>query len=122
MLLNCLSVGIGGFFGAMGRYLFGLIPVSENFVFPIKTLCVNVLGAFLIGLIAAWGAKNSDLDPRLILLLKTGVCGGFTTFSTFSLESFDLLGGGHTGMALLYMILSAVLCLLAVFAGQALLR
>ena len=87
-MLNCLFVGIGGFIGSVCRYLIGLIPVSENTEFPIKTLCVNVIGSFLIGLIAFSVQGGKNIDPRMVLLLKVGICGGFTTFSTFSTIAF----------------------------------
>ena len=76
----------------------------------------------MIGLIAALAAKNSSMDPHLILFLKVGICGGFTTFSTFAFETTDLLQSGNTGTALLYAILSVVLGVLAVFAAQILVK
>lgn len=121
-MLNCLFVGIGGFIGAVLRYLVGLIPAKSQSGFPIKTLAINVVGALLISLIAAAAAKNKDLDPRLILFLKVGVCGGFTTFSTFAYESYDLMQGGQALCALGYMLASVVLGIGAVFVGQLLLR
>ena len=93
-MLECIIVGIGGFIGSVCRYLIGLIPVSEKCAFPVKTFAINVAGAFLIGLIAALAAKEWAGSPRLILFLKVGICGGFTTFSTFSLETVSLLQGG----------------------------
>ena len=110
MIWNCLFVGIGGFFGSIARYLIGLIPIREGGVFPINTLLINVAGALLIGIIAAMALKNQEMDPHLILLLKVGVCGGFTTFSTFSLETVGLLESGNYLTALLYVIASVVLC------------
>ncbi len=118
MLLNCLAVGIGGFIGSIARYLVGLIPIRENTAFPVNTLLTNIAGAFLIGLIAALALKDRDLDPHMILLLKTGLCGGFTTFSTFSLETVGLLEAGTYGTAAAYIILSVVLCVGAVMVAQ----
>lgn len=122
MLSNCLAVGLGGFVGAVLRYLVGLIPLGAQPLFPIKTFLVNLIGAFAIGLIVALAAKNSALDPRLVLFLKVGICGGFTTFSTFALETMDLLQAGHVGVALAYAVVSVVACVLAVFAGQLLVK
>lgn len=85
-MLNCLAVGAGGFVGAVLRYLVSMIPLDKTGAFPVNTLLINILGAFAIGAITALGAKTAGLDPRLTLLLKTGICGGFTTFSTFALE------------------------------------
>ena len=121
-MLNCLIVGLGGFIGAVGRYLIGLIPLREDFVFPVKTLAVNLIGALFIGILAAVAAKHPQTDPRLLLFLKVGICGGFTTFSTFALESVDLLKAEHPALAALYIALSILFGIAAVFAGQAVVR
>lgn len=121
-MLNCVLVGLGGFIGAVLRYLIGLIPVREDLVFPVRTLAVNLLGALAIGILAGIAAKHPQTDPRMLLFLKVEICGGFTTFSTFALESGDLLRGEHPGLAALYMALSLVLGIGAVFAGQAVVR
>lgn len=118
MIINCFFVGLGGFIGSVFRYLIGMIPLNEDMLFPIKTLAINIIGAFIIGLIAAASAKGHAISPRFVLFLKVGICGGFTTFSTFALESLDLIKGGHAGIALVYVILSTVLGILAVFAGE----
>ena len=88
-MAECLFVGIGGFIGSVCRYLIGLIPLSQSNGFPVKTLVINVAGAFAIGLISA-AAKHTGLDGRAVLFLKAGICGGFTTFSTFALETVTL--------------------------------
>ena len=95
MLLNCLCVGIGGAIGSVRRYLLGLLPVRPAGGFPLITLGINVLGAFCIGLLMALAGRHTGWDPRLLLLLKVGVCGGFTTFSTLCSEScgFSRMGG-----------------------------
>ena len=121
-MINCLFVGMGGFIGSVCRYLLGLLPIETSQGFPVKTLITNVIGAFVIGIIAAAAAKNTALNPKLVLFLKTGICGGFTTFSTFAYETGTMMEKGQTGLALLYVILSAVLGVLAVFCGQLLVR
>lgn len=121
-MAECLFVGIGGFIGSVCRYLIGLIPLSPSNGFPVKTLVINVAGAFAIGLIAAAAAKNADMSPRIVLLLKTGICGGFTTFSTFALEISDLIRGGSWAAAAAYMLLSLILGVAAVFAAEALMH
>ena len=78
---------------------------------------INIIGSFLIGLIAAAAAKNGSLNPRIILFLKVGICGGFTTFSSFALETGDLVKNGNVGIAVLYAVLSMVLGVAAVFGG-----
>lgn len=105
-MLNCLAVALGGAIGSILRYLIGLIPVKEQFLFPIKTFAINVIGCFVIGLVTALALKSNNLNPKLFLFLKVGICGGFTTFSTFALESSNLLKNGHAGIAALYMFLS----------------
>ncbi len=117
-MIECIAVGLGGFIGSVCRYRIGLIPVNENTVFPIKTFAINIFGSFLIGVITAAAMKNHDLDPRLILFLKTGICGGFTTFSTFALETEGLIRQGNLGVSILYGVLSVVLGICAVFAGE----
>lgn len=120
-MTNVIFVGLGGFVGAVLRYLLGLIPVRQT-PFPIITLCINVLGAFVIGLLAALCEKHKINSQPLLPFLKVGLCGGFTTFSTFSLETYDLLSSGHTAPAILYALLSVGLCLLAIFGARALIH
>lgn len=117
-MLECLLVGLGGFVGSVLRYLVSRIPLGEQGGFPWKTLLVNVAGAFIIGIIAAAASKGSGLDPRLTLLLKTGFCGGFTTFSTFALETVQLANGGRMWTAAAYVVTSLVLSVLAVMAAE----
>ncbi|MCH3962515.1 MAG: fluoride efflux transporter CrcB [Solobacterium sp.] len=117
-MINCLCVGIGGFLGSVCRYLVGLIPLKEQTSFPFKTFAINIAGAFLLGLLSAYAAKNPNTSPRLLLLLKVGVCGGFTTFSTFAYESTSLFTDGKSAIALTYVLLSITLGILAVYASQ----
>ena len=121
-MLNCLLVGIGGFIGTVCRYLIGLLPVETNGGFPIKTLMINIVGSFCIGLITALAVKNKELNDHIVLMLKVGVCGGFTTFSTFAYESTDLMKTGHIGIAVAYVCTSIILGVLAVFAAQMLVK
>ena len=122
MMWNCLLVGIGGFAGSVCRYLIGLLPVDAGGGFPIKTLVINVLGAFVIGLVAAAATRGKGLNPQVVLLLKTGLCGGFTTFSTFAYETVDLMKAGNSWAALLYVCLSVVLGVAAVMAAEVLME
>ena len=117
-MLNCLVVTLGGGLGACARYLIGLVPVKEPFAFPVKTVFINLLGCFVIGLIAALASKTTSLSPKTVLFIKTGLCGGFTTFSTFALETETLIKTGHAGFAILYAALSVVVGIALVFAGQ----
>lgn len=121
-MINCIFVGLGGFIGSVCRYLLGLLPVQTESGFPVKTLIINILGAFVIGLIAAAAGKNNALDPRLLLMLKVGICGGFTTFSTFAYETSELMQNGAVCTALLYALASVVFSVLAVFCAQLIIR
>ena len=91
MLLNCVFVGLGGAAGSICRYLLGLLPLKPVSGFPAITLCINIAGAFALGLIGALAGKYAKLNPQMLLFLRVGVCGGFTTFSTFSVETVVLL-------------------------------
>ena len=121
-MLECIMVGIGGFIGSVCRYLIGLLPVETNNGFPIKTLAINAIGSFVISAITVLAAKNKALNPQIVLMLKVGVCGGFTTFSTFAYESTELMKSGHIGIAFAYVISSIVLGIAAIFAAQLLLK
>lgn len=110
-----ICVGLGGAAGAMLRYAVSLIPYKGTF--PLLTLLTNFLGALVIGFIAGTAIRR-ELDPNFVLFLKTGVCGGFTTFSTFSLEAYTLILKGRYPVALLYISLSVLLCLAGVMAGM----
>ena len=113
--MSIFFVGIGGAIGAILRYLISLIPVKSDF--PILTLMTNVIGAFAIGCIVAL-SKKYNMPNNVVLMLKTGVCGGFTTFSTFSLEAYTLFESRKIGMGITYAILSLVLCIAAVLLGE----
>lgn len=113
----CLYVGIGGFIGSVLRYLIGLVPLKTTHGFPLLTLFINILGAFLIGFITTIALKKS-FNPHLVLFLKTGLCGGFTTFSTFALESMTLYKNGNSTLAIVYIILSLLLGISAVILGD----
>ena len=89
---------------------------------PLSTLAVNVLGSFLIGLVAALLAEDAATDQPWRLFLATGVLGGFTTFSAFSLDALTLWQRGQPGTALLYVLGSVILSLTAVAIGAAVVR
>lgn len=117
-MLNILAVGAGGFLGSVFRYLISLVPVSEATVFPIKTFIINIIGCILIGAIAVSVSKNVEISPQMLLFLKVGLCGGFTTFSTFALETADLMKAGHMGAAFLYVVLSVLVGVAVIFAVE----
>lgn len=116
-MANVVYVALGGAVGAVGRYLVSLLPAKT--VFPIGTLAVNFAGALLIGAVVGVAEDNPALPPGALLFWKTGVCGGFTTFSTFSLEAVQLVEQGHAALGVCYVALSVALCLLGVVLGRA---
>lgn len=118
-MVQCIFVGLGGFLGAVFRYLLGLFPISAQLRIPVVTLGINVLGALVIGMIAGWTGRVPTGNPNLVLFLKTGLCGGFTTFSTFALETGTLVSEGRLREGIFYVVLSVILSVLAVFAGRA---
>ena len=107
-----LFVALGGALGASFRYGISLIPWKGTF--PVLTLITNLLGAVLIGLIVGIASGNGKMSDNQILFWKTGVCGGFTTFSTFSLEAMNLLEQGKTAYGILYIVLSVLACIVGV--------
>ena len=121
-MLDCIMVGIGGFIGSVCRYLIGLLPSEINNGFPMKTLAINVVGSFFISVIAVSAARGKSLSPQIALMLRVGVCGGFTTFSTFAYESADLIKGGHMMTAFAYVCMSVVLGIAAIFTAQILMK
>ena len=114
---NFLLVFIGGGFGSGLRYLIGKYLNSSLGSFPIGTFTVNILGSLLIGLILGYAAKENSLSQNQVLLLATGFCGGFTTFSAFANENFQLLKTGEIMQFSIYTIGSIVVGLIAVFIG-----
>lgn len=117
-LKNILLVGLGGAFGSISRYL-GQKYLSQLYpnAFPIGTFFVNVLGCFLIGLFFGLAGRYEYFTPALRLLVMTGFCGGFTTFSAFTLEGMQLLNEQRFLIFTLYFVLSVLFGLIATFTG-----
>ena len=112
-----LLVFFGGGFGSIARYLIGkYLNNSENGI-PYGTFTANVRGSLLIGIILGLALKNNTFSQQQTLLLATGFCGGFTTFSTFAYENHIFLKNGDFTSFALYTIASFVVAFLAVFAG-----
>jgi fluoride exporter len=113
-----LAVGTGGFIGSIFRYLTGLlIDKNINSMFPYGTLVVNVAGSFILGFIIGATLRNAGANTNWKLFLTTGFCGGFTTFSAFSLESFNLFQQKLAFMSIAYCAASLLLGLAAVAVG-----
>ena len=117
-----LQVALGGALGAVLRYLtgIGLIRLFGHTPMPLGVLTVNILGSFAMGLFITAAAQRglTHLSP----LVATGILGGFTTFSAFSLEAVTLYERGALGLAALYILANVTLSIAALFAGMALAR
>ncbi|MDP9085930.1 MAG: fluoride efflux transporter CrcB [Pseudomonadota bacterium] len=119
--MNPLLVFLGGGIGAVLRYAAGRAALLAGWAPPLATLGVNVIGCFVMGLLAGWFVSRGGSEPWRLLLL-TGLLGGFTTFSAFGLDALTLYQRGATGAALAYVAASVLLSLAAVAAGFALVR
>jgi fluoride exporter len=115
MLKGFLLVGFGGMLGSMLRYLFTVLIKPSSF--PYATFTVNIFGSLIIGLIMGFALKAGTVNDNWKLFLATGICGGFTTFSAFSLECIQLIEQQRYVAMLGYISLSIVLGLAATFAG-----
>ncbi|MEO6963803.1 MAG: fluoride efflux transporter CrcB [Puia sp.] len=116
-------IGVGGGIGSMLRYL-AQVFVSRHLplAFPWGTFLVNCTGCFLIGLLYAISAKHAWMTVEWRMLLITGLCGGYTTFSSYSYESISLFKQGAYSYFFLYTLLSVVLGLLATLGGAAIFK
>jgi CrcB protein len=115
-----VAVAIGGALGSVGRFwLAGAMASLTGPRFPWGTLLINVLGSFVIGLVGGMtlAPARVGMHPDIRIFLMTGVCGGFTTFSAFSLQTLELLQGGDIVPAFGYAIGSVLLCLIATYCG-----
>ncbi len=114
---HVLLVFLGGGLGSALRYGFGkwLNPIMNGF--PLGTFSVNVLGSFIIGLILGLSLKQNSFSETTVILIATGFCGGFTTFSAFAFENYELLKNGDFLNFGLYTLASLLLGILAVFLG-----
>lgn len=123
MLVHALIVGCGGFIGAALRYgCSELLAGVSTGAFPIATAAINFVGSFLIGLFSVLLPHLFPDNKYPLLFASTGILGGFTTFSTFSLETFGLIEEARYGMAATYAVGSVVVCVAGVCAGRLLAR
>lgn len=123
MFKEALIIGMGGAIGSILRYSTGVF-IAKQFpnTIPTGTLFVNIIGCLIIGLLIGFFDKYQLINNQWKLLLITGFCGGFTTFSSFAAENLNLINNGQVIQAILYIILSVLLGLFAVWAGLALVK
>ncbi len=112
-----LFVFLGGGVGSISRYLISKWLNTGSSTFPYGTFAVNVIGSLIIGLILGYTLKNTTISQHMTLLLATGFCGGFTTFSTFAYENQIFLKNGDLLQFGLYTFGSLALAIMAVFLG-----
>lgn len=120
-MINVLLVAIGGAIGSVFRYLVGVWTLRQfGPNFPWGTLTVNVVGSFAIGLLVEMIARRFNASAELRVFVVTGILGGFTTFSSFSLDTFALFERGAMFATAAYVIASIAVSFCAIFAGLAL--
>lgn len=119
--MTAVAVALGGALGAVLRWGVGSWVVrSHAAAFPWATMGINILGSALLGGITVWATETGGVSPVMRLFLTVGLCGGFTTFSSFAYETADFAAQGLTARAGLYAVLSVGLCVAAVILGGAL--
>ncbi|MDR1763204.1 MAG: fluoride efflux transporter CrcB [Dysgonamonadaceae bacterium] len=121
MLKQIIFVGLGGGIGSIFRFAVSKYAESKGGgVFPWATFTVNILGCLLIGVLFGFSAKQPWFDSNMKALFMTGFCGGFTTFSAFSLENVQMYQSGNFPTLAVYVAMSIIVGFLAVYAGIAL--
>ena len=117
-MLKLLLIALGGGFGSVARYaIAGWVQTASDKLFPVGTMVVNVLGCLAIGVLGAIFAGPHSVREEYRLALTIGVLGGFTTFSTFSYETIELLNDGQLAKAAINVLLTNILCLIAAWIG-----
>ena len=116
-MLNVFAIFIGGGIGAVSRYLMSILLRMYSMDFPIATFSVNIIGSLILGFVVALFWNKAPMHDTLKLTITVGFCGGLTTFSTFSWEVFDLIKQNEYILAALYVVVSVLVCVLAVSLG-----
>ena len=122
MVKTLVYIGLGSCLGGISRYLLSNLIQTDTGGFPFGTITVNILGCFLMGIICGLCERNGLMGSNLQMFLTVGFCGGFTTFSTFINENYNLLAGGQILHLVLYPTLSFGLGMLAAHLGNILVR
>ncbi len=114
MIQNFIYVALGGAIGSTLRYSISLLPFTQNTI--LATLIANTIGCFLIGLLFAF-LQSNKINQSVYILLATGLCGGFTTFSTFSIENIQFLQQQKWMSFALYTLSTVTLCMVTTYIG-----
>jgi fluoride exporter len=122
-LKDFLAISVAAILGANLRYLLSRLAAREfGPVFPYGTLIINILGSFIVGLFVIWTTERVLVDPRWRLLVVVGLCGSFTTFSSYAFETMSFFEQGQWGLMLANIFGNNLLCLAGALAGMALAR
>lgn len=120
-MLNLLAIFLGGGLGSITRYGISILLKCYSMDFPLATLTVNIIGSLILGFTATFFWKEAQFSSvwhnTLKLMITVGFCGGLTTFSTFSWETFDMIKNGEVLLAGLYTVISILVCLTAISLG-----
>ena len=123
MIKTILLIGSGGFLGSVARYFISKLNLSMSlYSIPVGTLLVNITGSLLIGILMGISERSTVLTTESRLFLMVGLCGGFTTFSSFTMENLTLMHNGQFLPVIIYTSASLLLGFLAVFFGYALIN
>ena len=117
MLKEIIAVFIGGGIGSILRFMVNKIEFFSETNFPYNTLVSNILGCFILGLVLGYFIKNNNPNSILFIFLTVGLCGGFTTFSTFSYESLAMLQQGQVLSFFSYILISLIVGVLSIYVG-----
>lgn len=116
-MLNLIAIFIGGGLGSITRYVVAILLRAYSIDFPFATLTVNIIGSLILGFTIALFWNKAHWSDTVKIAITIGFCGGLTTFSTFSWETFDLIKNGEALLALIYAFISILVCMLAISLG-----
>ncbi|MFK7773994.1 MAG: fluoride efflux transporter CrcB [Saprospiraceae bacterium] len=116
--MNFILVFIGGGLGSICRFGISVWLKNHGYIFPMATFLANALSCIVLGALFGWTMKNGNASDIQKYLLMTGFCGGFSTFSTFTHETFQLLQSGNLMHAFGNILLSLIVCLVCIFIGM----